>query len=58
MIATGAVPEHYENTLIKIYKKNSPPKTKNFWLKNSDNFLTSAQNIDCAYSLEPPRREN
>ena len=27
-----------------------------FRLKNSDIFYISAQNIDCAYSLEPPRR--
>ena len=25
-------------------------------MKNSDIFLISAQNIDCGYSLEPPRR--
>ena len=25
-------------------------------MKNSDNFHISAQNIDCGYSLEPPRR--
>ena len=25
-------------------------------MKNSDFFLISAQNIDCGYSLEPPRR--
>ena len=25
-------------------------------MKNSDNFHISAQNIDCEYSLEPPRR--
>ena len=26
-----------------------------FQMKNSDIFLISAQNIDCMYSLEPPR---
>ena len=26
--------------------------------KNYDSFHISAQNIDCGYSLEPPRREN
>ena len=36
--------------------KISPPKTENFQIKKSDIFLTSAQNIDCGYSLEPPRR--
>ena len=25
-------------------------------MKNSDSFLICAQNIDCGYSLEPPRR--
>ena len=31
------------------------PKTENFQIKNSDIFHISAQNIDCGYSLEPPR---
>ena len=34
----------------------SSPKTENFQKKNSDIFHNSAQNIDCGYSLEPPRR--
>ena len=33
-----------------------PPKTRKFSDKNSDIFHISAQNIDCGYSLEPPRR--
>ena len=41
----------YSNTL-----KISPPKTENFQIKNSGIFHISAQNIDCGYSLEPPRR--
>ena len=32
------------------------PKTENFQVKTSDIFHVSAQNIDCRYSLEPPRR--
>ena len=37
-------------------QKISPPKTENFRIKNSDIFFhISAQNIDCGYSLEPPR---
>ena len=28
-----------------------------FQIKNSDIFHISAQNIDCGYSLEPPRRD-
>ena len=47
---------HYENTPIQIYRKKSSPKTENFQIKISDMFLVSAQNIDCGYSLEPPRR--
>ena len=31
-------------------------KPRNFQIKNSDIFHVSAQNIDCGYSLEPPRR--
>ena len=34
----------------------SPPKNENFQIKNSDSFNNSAQNIDCGYSLEPPRQ--
>ena len=29
---------------------------ENFQIKNPDIFHTSAQNIACGYSLEPPRR--
>ena len=29
---------------------------KKFQIKNSDIFHVSAQNIDCGYPLEPPRR--
>ena len=36
--------------------KKSPPNTENFHIKNSDIFHISAQNIDCGYLLEPPRR--
>ena len=31
-------------------------KIENFQLKNVDIFLIFAQNIDCGYTLEPPRR--
>ena len=31
-------------------------KLKKFQIKTSDIFHISAQNIDCGYSLEPPRR--
>ena len=46
---------HYENAPIQIYKKSHLQKLKNFRQK-IDIFLIFAQNIDCGYSLEPPRR--
>ena len=36
--------------------KTLPPKSENFQIKNSDILHISAQNIDCGYSLEPPRQ--
>ena len=36
--------------------KTLQPKKEIFQIKNSDIFHISAQNIDCGYSLEPPRR--
>ena len=41
----------HSNTL-----KILPPKKWKISDKNSDIFHISAQNIDCGYSLEPPRR--
>ena len=52
--STGAC--HYENMPIQIYRKFYHQKMKNFQLKNPNIFHISAQNIDCGYSLEPPRR--
>ena len=47
---------HYENTPIQIYGNfYNQIKEKN-QTKNTDIFHISAQNIDCGYSLEPPRR--
>ena len=46
---------HYENKPIQIYTENFTHKNENFQIKNSDIFHNSAQNIDCRYSLEPPR---
>ena len=40
------------SSILKILQ----PKNKNFQIKNSDIFHISTQNIDCEYSLEPPRR--
>ena len=34
----------------------SAVKIENFHQKNVDIFLIFAQNIDCGYTLEPPRR--
>ena len=48
--------DHYENTPIQIYRKFHLQKLKNIEIKNSDIFHISSQNIDCGYSLEPPRR--
>ena len=47
---------HYENTPIQIYRNFHLQNIENFQIKNSDIFHTFAQNIDCGYSLEPPRR--
>ena len=38
------------------YSENCTTKKEHFQIKNSDIFHISAQNIDCGYSLEPPRR--
>ena len=46
----------YENTPIQKYWKFYQQKNENFQKKNSNIFYISAQNIDCGYSLEPPRR--
>ena len=47
---------HYENTPIQIYRTFHLQKLKKNSDKNSDIFHISTQNIDCGYSLEPPRR--
>ena len=46
----------YENTPIQIYWKIYHQKMKILKIKNYDIFHISVQNIDCTYSLEPPRR--
>ena len=43
--------KHAYSNILKILQ----PKKENFQMKNSDIFYIHAQNIDCAYSLEPPR---
>ena len=47
---------HYENAPIQMYRKFQHQKTESFQIKNSDTFHISDQNIDCWYSLDPPRR--
>ena len=42
--------------LFKYILKISPPKTENFQIKVLIFFHISAQNVDCGYSIEPPRR--
>ena len=49
-------PKHYENAPFQIHWKFYHQKMAIFQIKNSDIFHISAQNIDCGYSLEPPRR--
>ena len=44
--------KHAYSNILKIL----PPKNENFQIKLFDMFHISAQNIDCGYSLEPPRR--
>ena len=43
---------HAYSNILKI----SPPKTEIISDKNYDIFHISTQNIDCGYTLEPPRR--
>ena len=43
-------------TCLFKYTENFTTKNENFQIKISDIFHSSAQIIDCGYSLEPPRR--
>ena len=45
-----------KNTPIQIYRKIHLQKTEIFQMKNSYIYHNSAQNINCGYSLEPPRQ--
>ena len=47
---------HYENLPMQYTEIFSPVKIENFQWKMFDIFLIFAQNIDCGYTLEPPRR--
>ena len=47
---------HYDNMPMQYTEIFSPVKIENFQWKMFDIFLIFAQNIDCGYTLEPPRR--
>ena len=50
-------PLHITKTHLFKYIENVTTKSRKFSDRNSDIFFSiSAQNIDCGYSLEPPRR--
>ena len=53
---SGDMPTHYKNMPIQVYWNFHHQKNWKFSDKNSDNFLISAQNIDCVYSLDPPHQ--
>ena len=42
--------------LFKYIENFTTKKMENFQIKKSDIFPIPAQNIDCGYSLEPPRQ--
>ena len=44
--------KHADSNILKILQ----PKKEKFQIKNSEIFYMSPQNINCGYSLEPPRR--
>ena len=46
---------HYEKLPMQYTEIFSPVKTENFCGIIFDSFLIFAQNIDCEYTLEPPR---
>ena len=48
--------KHYENTPIQYTEHVLVVKIKIFTGKKKDIFLVFAQDIDCGYTLEPPRR--
>ena len=47
---------HKEKMPIEIHTENFTTKKLKFSDKDSDIFHISVQNVDCGYSLEPPRR--
>ena len=55
-IVSGLRADVITKTRLFKYIENFTIKHWKFRNKNSDIFQISAQNIDCGYSLEPPRR--
>ena len=49
------VKPHYENMPMQYTKIFKVVKNEDFQQKFFDIFLIFAQNIDCGYTLEPPR---
>ena len=52
----GRSEKHYKNMPMQYTEIFLALKIENFQLKNVEIFLIFAQNIDCGYTLEPPRR--
>ena len=52
-IPRASLRKHAYSNILKILPQK---KTESFQIKISDIFHIPAQNIDCEYSLEPPRR--
>ena len=48
--------QYITKTRLSKYTETFTTKKRKFSDKNSDIFHISAQNTDCVYSLEPPRR--
>ena len=59
MVCSRKIHGMHDITKTHIFKyiENFIAKKRKFSDKNSDIFHISAQNIDCGYSLEPPRRQ-
>ena len=56
LLSNQQVALHYENLPMQYKQIFLALKIENFQLKIFDVFLIFAQNIDCGYTLEPPRR--
>ena len=52
VFSLASLRKHAYSNILRIL----PPKNENFLMKNSGSFYISAQNIDCGYLIEPPRR--